>query len=522
MKKKVLLLVVLVVIAGGACAWGLRAQELSWENVSGELSQVSAVCILLSEPQRILVGSSGRILVRELDQETWRVVESLKGADATVYAFALDSQDNRRICAATSDGLWMSINAGKTWKRIYRGINVRQNTCTSVVIAHDTIVSGTLEGIFRSIDGGRSWQRESGELARVEVVALGLDGAAQNIYLATQNALYTFSMKLQTWQRRFVLSSEDNGRIQEDSDGVLQDDGEKVNRFTSLAVDPYGKNRIVAGTLKGLLESMDGGITWSPISQEGLVERTVGMILFGRGSALYCAAGRSLYEWGDSRWQEIPLDCSGARILALSLGKQKELFVATDKGLFQAVRNQTSVVTSQTIVSRYLEKEPSIQNVQQAAIHYAEVEPEKIMLWRKQAAGRAVLPKVSATIGRDTTDLWHWESGSSTKANDDVLLRGRDSLDWSVGMSWDLSELIWADAQTSIDVRSKLMVELRESVLDEVTKVYFERIRVKAELDTCAIEDRKKMFEKELKLQELTASLDALTGQFFSKQIAKK
>jgi hypothetical protein len=52
----------------------------------------------------------------------------------------------------------------------------------------------------------------------------------------------------------------------------------------------------------------------------------------------------------------------------------------------------------------------------------------------------------------------HWETGSTTKNDDDVLRKGRDSLDWNVSLSWDLGELIWNGDQTSIDVRSKLMV----------------------------------------------------------------
>jgi len=63
------------------------------------------------------------------------------------------------------------------------------------------------------------------------------------------------------------------------------------------------------------------------------------------------------------------------------------------------------------------------------------------------------------------------------------------------------------------------VVELRDDILDEVTKLYFERLRVKMELDNLSIEERKKRLEKELKLQELTAMLDALTGGYYSQQI---
>ena len=32
--------------------------------------------------------------------------------------------------------------------------------------------------------------------------------------------------------------------------------------------------------------------------------------------------------------------------------------------------------------------------------------------------------------------------------------------DWSIDLTWDLADLVWNSAQTSIDVRSKLMVQL--------------------------------------------------------------
>jgi hypothetical protein len=120
-------------------------------------------------------------------------------------------------------------------------------------------------------------------------------------------------------------------------------------------------------------------------------------------------------------------------------------------------------------------------------------------------------------LNRDATDLWHWESGSTIKTDDDFLRKGKESIDWDISLSWDLGELIWNDDQTSIDVRSKLMVELRDDIIDEVAKLYFERIRVKNEIDGLSFEDKKKLAEKELRLQELTAYLDGMTGNYFSR-----
>jgi len=206
------------------------------------------------------------------------------------------------------------------------------------------------------------------------------------------------------------------------------------------------------------------------------------------------------------------------KVRFLTVDNQNNLYAATEKGLFKTeVRN--AVTRQESRLSIYYKDEPGIKEIQQAAIRYAEVSPEKIKIWRKQAAKKAWLPQVSVGLDRNTTDLWHWEGGSASKPEDDILRRGNDSLDWDVRLSWDLSKLIYNDDQTSIDVRSKLMVQLRDDILDEVTKLYFERLRVKMEIDNLNIIDIKKHIEKELKVQELTASIDALTGGYFSEQL---
>jgi hypothetical protein len=198
-----------------------------------------------------------------------------------------------------------------------------------------------------------------------------------------------------------------------------------------------------------------------------------------------------------------------------------KLLAATDDGLYlldltEEALSEGNWPPAREILANFIH-EPTIEQVQQMAIHYAEVEPEKIQRWRRQAAVQALLPTFSVSLNPSLTDYRHWDSGT----NPDSLLKGERDVDWNTSVSWDLAELIWNDDQTSIDTRSKLMVQLRDDILDEVTRSYFERRRLQLELLTDPSADPKTQLEKELRLQELTAILDGLTGGWFSNRIER-
>ena len=61
------------------------------------------------------------------------------------------------------------------------------------------------------------------------------------------------------------------------------------------------------------------------------------------------------------------------------------------------------------------------------------------------------------------------------------------------------------------------MVELREDVLDQVTRIYFERRRLQLELEADDVLDTQNDLGRHLRLEELTALLDGMTGGQFSK-----
>lgn len=175
-------------------------------------------------------------------------------------------------------------------------------------------------------------------------------------------------------------------------------------------------------------------------------------------------------------------------------------------------------VATQTI--ELSKDEPTIGELQRAAIRYAEVEPGKITNWRKQAALKAILPDIS--VGYDT-DVYKTIS-TSTKDGKTYFWEGPDdgAKGWDVSASWDLGDLIYNDDQTSIDSRSKLMVQLRNDVLDQLNPAYFERKKLQKQLQALPDKTSSVYLERQIRIEELTATIDGLTGGYLSRRMGKE
>ena len=132
---------------------------------------------------------------------------------------------------------------------------------------------------------------------------------------------------------------------------------------------------------------------------------------------------------------------------------------------------------------------------------------------------KALLPKIS--VGMDNHRTSNYEI--YTSATKDYVSTGPDNLynAMDVSVSWDVSGLIWSDADANIDVRSRLTTQLRNDILDDLRRAYFERRRLQFELMSAPPQDAKLRFEQELRIQELTQAIDDLTGNYLSEHIRK-
>jgi len=520
MKKSIAILV----ITGFSilfCLIKSLSAEPAWQNISRENLDLTAVLVNPDNPNIIYAGANNGIFKTEDGGANWRNILSVKGQNRSVNFLLFGLQDKNSLYAATGNGLFYSFNQGKSWKRIFQGKNYLENECTGLAILPYGIYLGTKAGVFLSKDNGRSWHKESGILGNSQILNISYNLSEPDyIYIACIDGVFRTKDRGQVWERIFVAHPVENGdngdEISED-----QDEAERFSEIRYISIDPNNLNCLYIAASKGVYKSQDKGKSWDLLTGYGLLSKEIKFLLISLKSTIYAVTKSGIFEHTNERWHELSLGLTAEDIRFLAQDNQGNLYAVCNNGLFKADLKYSVDDSKGNLISSYCKDEPKIKEVQEAAIKYAEVEPEKIKLWREQARKKAILPQVSIGLDRNTTDLWHWESGSTAigQSGDDLLRRGRDSTDWDVTLSWDLGELIWNNDQTSIDVRSRLMVQLRDDILDEVTKLYFERIRVKMEINNLTIEDSRKRSEKELKLQELTASLDGLTGGYFSAHI---
>lgn len=170
--------------------------------------------------------------------------------------------------------------------------------------------------------------------------------------------------------------------------------------------------------------------------------------------------------------------------------------------------------------------EMTVRDVQKAAVKHYQLEPERIHALARNARLKGLLPHVSASFSNElgnrftnTKDglfpvLPSPQENPNPNFYKERVAESSDQLSWSVSASWDLDRLIFA--AEALDAKS--LTGLEENLIREVTTLYFSRRRVLASLILSPPDDDEEFFYELMRLDELTATLDAFTGGRFSKK----
>lgn len=434
-----------------------------------------------------------------------------------VLALASDSE-GKVLYVVHAGALHRSSGAGFRWSRILGG---REGVLCVAVSPRDPslLLAGTARGVAVSADGGSRWEPTHNGGPEGRVLQILFDPARQGAcYLLSEQGLFHSQDAGRSWDRLRpdpAPAAEEADR--ESGAEIGEGPGRDGPGLQRLAADRQGN--LYLGTDHGVLTSADAGRSWSALPTVGMSASPVRHLLPdpAQERVLYAVTPAGLFaysaDWRAWRPLREGLEAPGADSLGFDADTRR-LWVGTRRGLFWLPAPGVVPALPSAEGSQPIRAGPPVRAVQEAAIRYAEVHPGKISRWRALARWRSLFP--SFTIGldqdRDATVVSSTDKGV-TKFSVGPEKR---SLSLDFGFTWDLADLVWNPDQTSIDARSRLMVQLRQEILEEVTRLYFEHRRLGSEFAAHPTEDPLLTSERTLRVEELTAQLDALTGGWFS------
>ena len=436
------------------------------------------------------------------------------------------------VIVAVKNGIFLKEN-NSAWKCLF-GIKNISGITVEEEKGNRNVLAWRGRKLFRIEES--AWKSIGPEFLRHDIADVFYrDGV---LFAAAGRNLFVFSAENKTWEK-FSLPGANSSEEEE----VYEDDIDESDEFLEENQDSrairhlclFENGTILAVTDEGMYTFDERNKVLKCYARDTLLPGNIRHVLH-TGKYFFASDDNVVYRYIEKTrsWDIFFRKTPPGKISVLQAGLDEKgraiLWVAGGRDLHK-MNLESFYEQEENFVSKKFcifpeEKIPSMKSVHKMAIDYAEVSPEKIRAWRQRAKWKAILPKLSAGFSESIDENVEIYKSASTA----YVVTGPEEkgANWDMDLSWDFSELIWNSSETSIDVRSKLMVQLRVEILEDITRLYFERKRIVSEVlnmrESSEGEDAaslKVIAEKMMRVEELTARIDALTGGKFSEAIER-
>ncbi|MCP4601982.1 MAG: hypothetical protein GY847_15945 [Proteobacteria bacterium] len=161
--------------------------------------------------------------------------------------------------------------------------------------------------------------------------------------------------------------------------------------------------------------------------------------------------------------------------------------------------------------------EPHLEELQRAALTYLDADRETAKRWRKAPRRAALLPAIKFVVDHDLE-----RDESLDRYQDEPDRWGADSdrdLGFQVSAQWKLDELVFNSDEVRVWGALADRASRRETLLTVLVGYYFERRRLQLKELLAPPVNLAEMAETKLRIAELTASIDALTGGLLTRAL---
>jgi photosystem II stability/assembly factor-like uncharacterized protein len=295
----------------------------------------------------------------------WTKIKGIPSSSRRTRAFAQSPDDQNRLFAGTTEGLWSSADGSVTWRPI-----TQKNLIINALLAlpGGIVVLGTEgAGVVRSTDGGQTWFASNEGFSERFVSKVVFDRPGRRILAGIwgdrrHGGVFMAATPRGPWTRlgtgldgrevlslallgRYALAGTDDGVFAADPDTATWSrlatvvDGVDVHpRVQDLVALP--PRNLLAATSKGLLRSADGGRTWTRPSL-GLTDEISSLAVSPSDIDVVVAATRLGFfrsTDGGQSWQQVSAALGEFQTHAVAFmpSDDRVLLATTGGGLFRS------------------------------------------------------------------------------------------------------------------------------------------------------------------------------------------
>ncbi len=490
----------------------------NWEKISQPPAAETPVDLALCAEKADCFYAATSHQVFQNEKNIWQPVFNLPSSADSIVRLRI-FPDSSSLWIQTRRNIFKLDSESHTAEKVYES-NDPEKQPLSFFMDSESFWTGTASGLWSSKDAGKSWQKISA-LADHQPVGLIAKSNSDFFFSADGTWFKAKENSPQTLLRLFAFEDQTETTSWSDSEQAVEKILPLASFFDYLKTD---KNYYLA-SLQGVFKSADG-MTWTQLSNSGLRNTAVSRILWDeKSSTLYAVTKQGVFIWQEinQRWKFQNDGLAKLDVSALLLLPNSEsLLAANSEGLWQwkasALKKSISPECA-VLFNKLIYLEPSVRKIHKQVIQYSDTSNAKIKRWHAESRLAALLPNLS--FGKDLYRANNIDLDRAGTADKDVFIEGPADKHRtaSADVSWDLGNFLFNTSQTSIDSRAKLMVDLRNDLLAEATRLYYERRRLQVETVQNPAADQKIHADRLLRLEELTSLLDALTDGYLSERL---
>ncbi len=459
------------------------------------------------------------------------VFKNENGAWQSLFAVSHPQDEITRISASgLNQSLWIqtrqSVFEGnavtREMNRIYESRD-KEKAPLAFFAGKDTWWVGTPRGLWSAQKNTSSWHKRS-DLADSLPVFLIAESSIGLFFSANGDWRLAEDDSVQTALKLF-----DFDKTNDDADTLPKEFEDEQSQALQQTFFDFVETEesFYLATSKGVFQSRNG-LDWQQLSGSGLRNALPKRLVWNSKKKQLigiCEQGLFVFNSSDGKWQSQNDGFAKANIFsALHLDALNLLLAVNAEGLWEWAEKAPSLPISAEnarTFNKLLRLEPSARDIHKRVIRYSDTGNGKIKRWHAQSRVAALLPSLSA--GKDWGTSNNIDLDRAGTNDPDRFIEGPWDKDRGadISASWDLGDFIFSSSQTSIDSRSKLMVDQRNDLLSEATRLFYERRRLQAEIIHSPSPDEAAHLERLLRLDELTSLIDALTDGYLSKQLER-